>query len=1083
MVRCSPDFLRIAAVLLSAVLSTYGGPSAPGLEENASLTGSAEIWIPGDICGKVLALSVDDAGRVFAAVTERSFGLGTVTVDGAGDLAREDRQIRSVMERGRLARQWLDTGRLNTLLASKEAFFGEPGDGILNFLTKYSESVRWLRPAGEEGGEAGPASFRTVADDFRDPVDGAGGALLALPNGSWLYGCPPVMWKLDGPPRGSDRSVRRTAWARDFGLRNGEASSGLHALLEAPDGWIYFGMGDRGYSVRTADGRLRRGLGRGAVFRFRPDGAELEIFATGLRNPTGLAMDALGHLFAVDQAAPGGRTRLLLVTAGADFGWQAERVTSPGEGVWFAENMESPTRPATPDQPLWCLPSLGVLEGVASTLESAGFLGEGVHLLAADARGEGKGGLFSLHLEEKDAAFRLVESKEVWRGGAVKATATHPDGSVYFADWGAAPGAFRECRVRRMGMDPTTAEAGDVPVLLKQIIQSRDPKILTGFLEHSSPRVRLRAGQRLAAMPFEDSMEPLLVTARHARTVAARVQSVWSAGSLARREPALLNELVSFLKDPESAVHAAAATMLGEGTLMSIPPALRAALTDPVPAVRLAAAAAYGRLLPPTAIGDLTAAAGKNKTGDPFIRSSLAAALAALPGPVLTEAGLASDSPEVRLTVVLALRRQASESLSLFLKDQDSAVVSEAARAIYDVPVFPALPALAALPDPEKVPPLPNAVLLRAIAAAVRGGLEEDALRISAVAQAKSATPAVRLAVLKALASWDEPPRADSFQTRILDPMPRLPGAARSALGAAARALADDPDSSVAAVARTISASPAVSPISNAGLSAFALKETAPGPVRLRALRSLEVRNALTPDTAMAVLKSTTAPPALAAEARSFLMRCDPKSGVTLVTEAFASGSVLEMQAAVRTLDHLPGTGNANEKLLLDAARRLSLGTIEPAVQVEVMEALQRRDIESRSPWRRATDTWLASLATDRDPLAPWRMALREGDAEAGRRVFETHPQARCTSCHSLNGLGGTEGPELDGVGTRLMGDKLLESLVLPSAAITPGWEIFMGPDPLDPAKKLSPMPPMGSLLTLRELRDLLTWLRTLKDG
>lgn len=1128
----------VAAQADPPAAAPQGKPAAPAPAASQAPAGGAESKVTrfaaDAVCGQVLALSVDDGGQVFAAITARSFGRGTVAL-GFEDVAllAEDRNLRTVADRVSTAKAWLGADRLKARLAERQLFFSQPGDGPSNFLTKFSESIRRLDDQ-DGNGEADHAV--TVADNFRDPADGAGGALLALPGGKWLYGCPPRLWQLAKPGGGgTEQQVRRNALAEGFGLRNGDSTAGLHALLEAPDGWIYFAMGDRGYDLRQADGQRVRGLGSGAIFRCRADGSELERFASGLKNPTGLAMDALGRLFAVDQAAPGGQARLLLVIPGADFGWQAEWVTAPGGGLWFDEGMETLTASSDPVRPLWCLPPIARLPDLeASTLEllSPGFSesaavsaardgnNNSLRLLAADARPEGKGGLVSLRLEASGTAFRLAETREVWRGGSVLATATGPDNAVFFADWGAQPGPFSTCSIRRLSLEsaksgsavpasvlpatgpepaPGLEQSAAVPVPVTALIRSLPGlplKALRPLLEHPSSRVRLRAAQRLAAMPFQDVMEPLLAMARRSKSLAARCQALRAAGWLARGDSALLGEVSRFLTDGEPAVRATAAAVLGEGKLRETPPALRAALTDSALAMRPVAAAALGRLHTPGAAEDLLAASARNDSGDPFVRSSLAAALAAVcPAEELAEAGSASLSTEVRLTVVHALRRLSAGELSVFLTDSDPAVATEAARAVYDLPVFAALPALALLAEPDKSPRLPEPLTRRALAAALRGGLPGAPDRIAGFALAADTSAAARLAALRTLAAWDQPPADDPLCRRPFYPMPRLPGLARSALHRAAAGLAARTEPELAALAKSLLGSPQAAESSTGSLLALVQNAEAAPEARLASLRALVARNALPPETArtLTATAASTTPPEVRAEVRSFLMQRDPKNAPLLASEAFNAGTPLEKQAAIRTIDHLPGTANDNERLLLDAARRLSQGTIEPAIQVEVLEALQRRDIESRSPWRRANDAWLASLNLTADSLAPWRMTVTDGDPAAGRLVFETHPDAQCAACHSLHGQGGLDGPDLENLADRLSPGDILASLIHPADRLSPNWP----PPPPASSSGNSPsgapavtgrsassaMPPMGTLLTRRELRDLMAFLATLKAG
>jgi len=58
----------------------------------------------------------------------------------------------------------------------------------------------------------------------------------------------------------------------------------------------------------------------------------------------------------------------------------------------------------------------------------------------------------------------------------------------------------------------------------------------------------------------------------------------------------------------------------------------------------------------------------------------------------------------------------------------------------------------------------------------------------------------------------------------------------------------------------------------------------------------------------------------------------------------------------------------------------------------------------------------------------------------AGEQLF--NGSAECATCHSYDDQGGSVGPELDGVGSRLGDDALLEALLNPSATVVSGFEV-----------------------------------------
>ncbi len=78
-----------------------------------------------------------------------------------------------------------------------------------------------------------------------------------------------------------------------------------NGIRMGPDGWIYIAAGDYGIrEARGKDGATLRQRG-GGILRVRPDGTELEVFATGLRNPFDIAIDPYLNLFTRDNSNDG----------------------------------------------------------------------------------------------------------------------------------------------------------------------------------------------------------------------------------------------------------------------------------------------------------------------------------------------------------------------------------------------------------------------------------------------------------------------------------------------------------------------------------------------------------------------------------------------------------------------------------------------------------------------------------------------------------------------------------------------------------------------------------------------------------
>lgn len=99
------------------------------------------------------------------------------------------------------------------------------------------------------------------------------------------------------------------------------------------DGWIYIAVGDYGFhGARGKDGTTLSQRG-GGILRVRPDGTELEVFATGLRNPFAIAIDPYLNLFTRDNTNDGAgwdvRVSQLIQTA--EYGYTRTFANYPDE--------------------------------------------------------------------------------------------------------------------------------------------------------------------------------------------------------------------------------------------------------------------------------------------------------------------------------------------------------------------------------------------------------------------------------------------------------------------------------------------------------------------------------------------------------------------------------------------------------------------------------------------------------------------------------------------------------------------------------------------------------------------------------
>ena len=940
---------------------------------------------------------------------------------------------------------WLDDDLASRTVADRVALYRKH---LKEQFGTYEIAHDRVRRIEDTDGDGVADKATVFADGFHQAADGIGAGVLAR-QGNVYYTCIPNLWLLKDT-KGSGTADFRQALSTGYGVHVSFYGHDLHGLRMGPDGRLYFSIGDRGLNVRTAEGRTLAFPDTGAVLRCEPDGSELEVFATGLRNPQNLAFDENGNLFTVDNNSDSGdKARLVNVVDQGDSGWRIGYQygsSMSDRGPWNAEKLWHLPHD---NQAAYILPPLAhIADGPSGFCYNPGTttLPERYarHFFLCDFRGEpAQSGVRSFAVKPKGASFEMVDAHQfIW---SVLATDCNfaPDGGLYVSDWVFGWEGTGKGRIHRVG-DPAlrkSASVSEVQHLLAEGFAERSVPRLVKLLEHPDMRVRQEAQFALAAKKGEESKQAageLRQVAKEGKSRVARLHAIWALGQLSRRhdlalQPSISTDLVSLLRDPDVEIRAQAARTLGDsngpGLAELIP-----LLNDGEPRVRLQAVLALGRRGQSLsdddkqrALNAVGALLRDNADRDAYLRHGGVIALAGLAS-VDQLARMRDESP-VRLGVLLALRRLRSPAIRSFLSDPDPRLVVEAARATHDVPIPEALPELANLL--ERRHDLPDSFLYRALNARFRLGKPGDAEAVAAFAARSDGPPRLRIEAVQMLGEWVKPGRRDRITGGTQDLGMRDDASATEAMRRHLAGILAGPDP-VRQEAIRVAGRLGVKEIGPTLFQLLGDEDTSPV-TRVQAIEALDALNDSQLSKAISVALADVQPKVRNAGLRVLAKR-QPSAAVAKLRTALIMGNVIEQQTALALLGDLPDP--AGDKILSLWLDRLIAGRIAGEVQLELLEASGRRrsaDIQKKLA------KWEASRKKG-DPIAGYRETLLGGDAAAGREIFLNKTETACLRCHKVQGRGGEVGPDLTGIGAKQTREYLLESIVDPSRQIAKGY-------------------------------------------
>jgi len=628
------------------------------------------------------------------------------------------------------------------------------------------------------------------------------------------------------------------------------------------------------------------------------------------------------------------------------------------------------------------------------------------------------------------------------------------------------------------------------------------------LLSNPDMRVRLKAQFELVKRQAKGN-EVFLQALKQTGNQLARVHAIWGISQLARQDKKYAAALVPVLKDNDPEIRSQAAKWLGDIKYAEAGAALIPVLKDTSSRARFFAAEALGRIKYEPAIQPIIAFLEANNDADAYIRHAGALALARIGKADPVVALSSSPSRALRIAAVVALRRMAHPGVAQFLNDKDEFVVTEAARAINDdLSIKDALPALANILNSTTF--TNEALLRRAINANLRVGTDATLQNLIQYAQKEGAPAPMRAEAIDALSGWAKPSVVDRVDGRYRGVIERDPATLVNKSGEALTALLQNKTLPV-----RLSAAKAVNKLQIKQAAApllTVLKSDREPAMRVEALKALvALRDPLAEQGIKLALADKEKDVRVAGLDLLEKMNISKELMVNLLADVINTRSVEEQQAAVLTLGKLPvaATQSTFEGLL----NKMAGNQLNSGILLELGEAID----SSRSPQLIARYKEISGKLSPDALLASYTSSLEGGDPHRGRQVFFQNQNSQCIRCHTVDDKGGNAGPRLNGVANRISRKQILEALISPSARLAPGFgmitlklkdgqnltgilegeskaglklKIGLEPEKVIPNEQIvekkyasSSMPDMKVILSRKEIRDVVSFLATLKEN
>jgi putative heme-binding domain-containing protein len=1080
----------------------------PQLADGLSLS----LWGIDSLVISPIAIDIDDSGKIYYTTTNRQ-------KNSEFDIrAHQNWEIPSIQLQTVEDKRAFLHKELSPENSSKNGWLTDVnGDGSHDWrdMTLEKENVYRLE---DVNGDGVADKSQLVVDDFHDEVtDVAGGVLV---NDRDLFvAVGPDLWRLKDKD-GDGIADEKTSISKGYGVHVGFSGHGMSGVEMGPDGRIYWQIGDIGFNGVDQTGKKWSHPNSGVVARSNPDGSDFEIFAAGLRNTHEFVFDEYANLISEDNDGDhaGERERLVYIVNGSDAGWRSNwqygKYNDPdnnGYKVWMDEKMWMPGFKGQPAHIIPCISNYvngptGMLYNPGTALSPAY---KNTFFVVEFVGNPAKSGIYGFKLNPSGAGFKLGENKKLLGGILPTGIDFGPDGALYLADWIDGWGTHDYGRIWKLDdkAGATLEQRAQTKSLLVADLSKYADAALGELLSNPDMRVRLKAQFELvkrgpAGIPvFEKALGQTV-------NQLARVNAIWGISQLARKDKKHAKLLFPYLRDKDTEIRAQSAKWLGDMRSQEAGNYLLPLLKDTSSRVRFFAAEALGRAAFEPAIQPIIEMLRLNDEADVYLRHAGCLALASI-GKAAPLAALSKHSSRaLRIAAVVALRRMGDPGVAVFLNDTDEFVVTEAARAINDdLSIKAALPALGNI---LKSTSFKNEALVRrAINANLRVGTDQALQNLLDYSVNAGAPATMRAEAIETISTWAKPSVLDRVDGRYRGSVQKNPLLVKTKAGASLLQLLGNKELPI-----RVSAIRAIRKLGMAEASTAMLgllKSDQQPLVRAESLKALAAMQDAQISQAITLAISDKDKTVRTAGIELIGKMNIPKElMVTLLLDVVNTKTTQEKQQSLLTLGKLPvaNTLSAFDGLL----QKMAQGQLPADIQLELAEAID----SSHSAALMAKYKKIAATLSPDVLAAEYSGSLYGGDPEQGRDLFYYGKAAQCMRCHAYGDIGGNAGPRLNGVGKRLTRQLILESLINPSAKLAPGFGLVTvtlkngkmvagilegennssltvkeGNQPNQVIQKdqiakrvnaASSMPEIKNLLSKKEIRDMVSFLSTLKE-